>query len=359
MIEIATLLIIVQVIFVFGMIVFVHELGHFLAAKYVGVGVERFSLGFGPKIFGKQVGDTEYMICAVPLGGYVKMVGEEVGDDAPPADIAKSFAHKPLPGRFLIVSAGALFNLISAVVIFTVLFASFGIQVPLDVPRIGGVMPNLPAAKAGLEKGDEVLSVAGVPVKTWKDMADKIEQSKGEAIFFVVKKAKDGSTVELTVQPESRDDPVNGGKKFAIGIGADSQMESVSLGRAISLAFQETWMWSKLICQNLVMLVTGNASPKDLGGPVMIFQIAGQQAKLGLDYLLRFAAIINVNLAIFNLLPIPILDGGHLLFFTIEAILGRPPSLRARELALRFGFFVILTLIVFVMYNDIARIVTG
>ena len=184
----------------------------------VGVGVERFSLGFGPKIFGKQVGDTEYMICAVPLGGYVKMVGEAVGEDAPPADIAKSFAHKPLPGRFLIVSAGALFNMISAVIIFTVLFASFGIHVPLDVPRIGGVIPNLPAAKAGLEKGDEVLSVAGAPVKTWKEMADKIEQSKGEAVPFVVKKAKDGSTVELTVQPESRDDPVNGGKKFAIGI---------------------------------------------------------------------------------------------------------------------------------------------
>ncbi|MSQ47134.1 MAG: RIP metalloprotease RseP [Deltaproteobacteria bacterium] len=359
MIGLATLLIVLQVVIVFGMIVFVHELGHFLAAKFVGVGVERFSLGFGPKIFGKQVGDTEYMICAVPLGGYVKMVGDEVGDDAPPADIEKSFSHQSLPGRFLIVSAGALFNLICAVVVFTVLFVSFGVHVPLDIPRIGGVMPDLPAAKAGLEKGDDVLSVAGSPVKTWKEMAEKIEQSKGQAIPFVVKKAKDGSTVELTVQPELRDDPVNGGKKFAIGVGADSQLESVSLGRAMSLAVQETWMWSKLIFQNLAMLVTGNASPKELGGPILIFQEAGRQAKLGLDYLLRFAAIINVNLAIFNLLPIPILDGGHLLFFSIEAVLGRPPSLRARELATRFGFLVILTLIVFVMYNDIARIVTG
>jgi regulator of sigma E protease len=350
MIDFATLLIILQVVIVFGMIVFVHELGHFLAAKFVGVGVERFSLGFGPKIFGKQVGDTEYLISAIPLGGYVKMVGEEVGEDASPADIEKSFAHKPLRGRFLIVAAGPLFNLISAVVVFAVLFVSFGIHVPLDIPRIGGVIPNLPAAKAGLEKGDDVLSVAGAPVATWKEMAEKIQQSQGQAIPFVVKKAKDGSTAELTVQPESRDDPMSGGKKFAIGITADSQVESVSLGRAITLAVQETWMWSKL---------TGNASPKELGGPILIFQEAGRQAKLGLDYLLRFAAIINVNLAIFNLLPIPILDGGHLLFFSIEAVLGRPPSIRARELALRFGFLVILTLIVFVMYNDIARIVTG
>jgi regulator of sigma E protease len=174
-----------------------------------------------------------------------------------------------------------------------------------------------------------------------------------------VKRAKDESTVELTVQPESRDDPMGGEKKFAIGITADSRVESVSLGRAITLAVQETWMWTKLIFQNLFMLVTGSASPKELGGPILIAQVAGQQAKLGLDYLLRFAAIINVNLAVFNLLPIPILDGGHLLFFSIEAVLGRPPSLRARELALRFGFLVILTLIVFVMYNDIARIVTG
>src|SRR5262245_24336444 len=357
--DLATLIIILQVVIVFGLIVFVHELGHFLAAKFVGVGVERFSLGFGPKILGKKVGDTEYLVSAVPLGGYVKMIGEEVGEDPAPAEIEKSFAHKPLPGRFLIVSAGPLFNLVSAVVVFVVLFVSFGFHVPLDIPRIGVVVPNLPAAKAGLEKGDEVISVAGEPVSTWKEMADKIQQSQGQALPFVVKRAKDGSTAELTVHPESRDDPMGGGKKFAIGITADSQVESVSLGRALSLAVQETWMWTKLIFQNLVMLVTGSASPKELGGPILIAQVAGQQAKLGLDYLLRFAAIINVNLAVFNLLPIPILDGGHLLFFSIEAILGRPPSLRARELALRFGFLLILTLIVFVMYNDIARIVMG
>src|SRR5262245_49773681 len=130
MIDPATLLVIVQVAIVFGLIVFVHELGHFLAAKFVGVGVERFSLGFGPKIFGKKVGDTEYLVSAVPLGGYVKMIGEEGGEETPPAEIEKSFAHKPLPGRFLIVASGPLFNLIAAIFVFAALFVSFGIHVP-------------------------------------------------------------------------------------------------------------------------------------------------------------------------------------------------------------------------------------
>ena len=351
--------VIIQVILVFGLIIFVHELGHFLAAKAVGVGVERFSLGFGPKIFGKQVGETEYQISAIPLGGYVKMVGEEQQEEsAAPIDIEKSFSHKSLPRRFLIVFAEPFSNILWAFITFVVLFVSFGLHVPLDLPRIGGIVPNLPAAKAGLEKGDEVVSVAGTPVATWKELADRIQESHGQAVILSVKK-KDGSTTELTVTPESRDDPTTGMKRYAIGITADSKVETVTFGRALSVAAQETWAWTKLIFQNLVMLVTGNVSPKELGGPILIAQEAGRQAKLGLDYLLRFAAIINVNLAVFNLLPIPILDGGHLMFFTIEGILGRPPSMRSREMALRFGFLVIITLIVFVMYNDIARIVMG
>lgn len=351
--------IILQVVIVFGLIVFVHEFGHFLAAKAVGVGVERFSLGFGPKIIGKRIGETEYQVSAVPLGGYVKMVGEEVGEETPPVDSEKSFSHKSLPRRFLIVFAGPFFNIISAFLVFIVLFVSFGIHVPLDIPRIGGVIPNLPAQKAGLEKGDEVISIAGTPVATWKELAEKIQQSQGQELSLVVKKGTDGQTVEVTVKPESRDDPTGGGAKYAIGITADSRVESISFGQSIALAAQETWMWTKLIFQNLIMLVTGHVSAKELGGPILIAQEAGRQAKLGLEYLLRFAAIINVNLAVFNLLPIPILDGGHLLFFSIEALLGRPPSMRSREMALRLGFLVILTLIVFVMYNDIARIVIG
>ena len=351
--------IILQVVIVFGLIVFVHELGHFLAAKWAGVGVERFSLGFGPKIFGKQVGETEYMVSAVPLGGYVKMVGEEVGEEVDPALERISFAHKPVGKRFLIVFAGPSSNLFWAFVIFSITFFSFGAPSPINTPKIGGVQAGWPAQKAGLAVGDEVVSVAGSPVQTWEEMAKRIQQAQGKEAHLVVKKGDTGQLIELAVTPELHDDPTGGegGKKYVIGIMPAVQTKTVSLGEALVLGMEHTWMWSKMIAGSLFKLVRGEVSAKELGGPILIAQVAGQQAKLGLEYLLRFAAIINVNLAVFNLLPIPVLDGGHLLFFSIEAILGRPLSMRSREMAWRVGFLVIVTLIVIVFYNDIARLV--
>ena len=357
--DIASMAVILQVILVFGLIVFVHELGHFLAAKWAGVGVERFSLGFGPKILGKQVGETEYLLSAIPLGGYVKMVGEDVGEDIDPALQQLSFSQKSLSKRFIIVSAGPVSNLFWAFVIFTVTFLSFGVNLPVDAPKIGGVQEGWPAQKAGLESGDEVLSVGGTPVQTWEEMAKIIQQGQGEETRLVVTKNTTGQTVELSIIPELRDDLAGseGAKKYAIGITPAIQVKTVSAGEAIFLGAEQTWLWTKLIVGSLIKLFRGEVSTKELGGPILIAQVAGQQAKLGLDYLLRFAAIINVNLAIFNLLPIPVLDGGHLLFFSVEAILGRPLSMRSREMAWRVGFFVILTLIVLVFYNDIARLV--
>lgn len=357
--DFSNIAIIVQVVIVFGLIVFVHELGHFLVAKWAGVGVERFSLGFGPKIFGRRVGETEYMISAVPLGGYVKMVGEEIGEEIDPALERISFSHKPVGKRFLIVAAGPSSNLFWAFVIFTVTFASFGVNLPLDTPMIGGVQEGWPAQKAGIESGDEVLSVGGTEVKTWEGMAKLIQQAQGKETQVMVKKKATGQSVTLSLTPELRDDPTGdaGAKKYAIGIVPASQTKAVSVGEAIVLGAEQTWLWAKLITVSLFKLFRGEVSAKELGGPILIAQVAGQQAKLGLEYLLRFAAIINVNLAIFNLLPIPVLDGGHLFFFSIEAILGRPLSLRSREMAWRVGFLVIISLIVIVFYNDIARLV--
>jgi regulator of sigma E protease len=349
--------IILQVVVVFGLIVFVHELGHFLAAKWAGVGVERFSLGFGPKVVSKQVGETEYMISAVPLGGYVKMVGEEVGEEVEPRLQQISFSHKPVGKRFLIVFAGPSSNLLWAFIIFTLTFLSFGVTLPVDAPRIGGVQEGWPAQKAGIEAGDEVLSVSGTPVNTWEDMAKQIQLAQGKETVLSVKKKTTGQTVELSVTPELRDDPAGGAKRYAIGITPAILEKAVGVGEAFLLGAEQTWLWTKLIVGSLFKLFRGEVSAKELGGPILIAQVAGQQAKLGLEYLLRFAAIINVNLAVFNLLPIPVLDGGHLLFFSIEAILGRPLSMRSREMAWRVGFLVIVTLIVLVFYNDIARLV--
>jgi regulator of sigma E protease len=356
--DFSNVLVILQVIIVFGLIVFVHELGHFLAAKWAGVGVERFSLGFGPKVVGKQIGETEYLISAMPLGGYVKMIGEEVGETVDPAIEQLSFSHKPVGKRFFIVFAGPFSNFIWAFIIFSITFLSFGITVPLDAAKIGGVVPNLPAQKAGLQSGDEILSVAGTPVKTWEELADQIQHSQGQVTQLTVKKS-DGQTTEVTVTPEWRSAQPggNGQPGYVIGIERAFQTQAVSFGQAIKIGAEQTWLWTKLILQSLVMLVKGEVSAKELGGPILIAQVAGQQARLGFDYLLRFAAVINVNLAVFNLLPIPVLDGGHLLFFLIEFLLGRPLSVRSREMAWRVGFLVIATLIVLVFYNDIARLV--
>jgi len=356
--DLSTLDVIWKVVLVFGLIVFVHELGHFSLAKLVGVGVERFSLGFGPKLVGRTVGETEYLISAVPLGGYVKMVGEETGEEIAPEDIPRSFPHQSLLSRFLIVAAGPCANIVTAFVLFGLAFASFGIPVAVDEARVGGIVPDSPAQQAGLQPGDGIMSIAGSRVHTWEDMAEHIRSSGGAELSLQVRRADSPQPLEVVVSPELRQGmDQDGRERYAIGIMPDTRLEPVSVGRAVVLGAEQTWAISVLIVQTVGQLLQGKVSTKELGGPILIAQVAGQQAQRGLSYLLHFTAVINVNLAIFNLLPIPILDGGHLLFLFIELLIGRPPSLRSREMALRVGFVVIISLVVLVFYNDIARLV--
>ena len=355
--DLSTFDVALRVVIVFGLIIFVHELGHFLTAKWAGVGVERFSLGFGPKLLGRKVGETEYLLSAIPLGGYVKMIGEEIGEEVDEADLHRSFTHKSLPKRFLIVSAGPLANFLMAFVVFSLAFAQFGVNVPIDQPTVGGVVANMPAEAAGLEPEDEILKVDGVAVHTWEELAEQIQHSNGNEIDLVIKKTNRNQTIVTTITPQLRDNPV-GGQVYVIGIERAFTNEAVTVGRAITLGAEQTWLWTHLILDSVVKLISGEVSTKELGGPILIAQVAGQQARLGLDYLLRFTAIVNVNLAIFNLLPIPILDGGHLLLMLIELLIGRPLSNRSKEMALRVGFLVIVSLIVLVFYNDISRLVS-
>jgi regulator of sigma E protease len=233
--------------------------------------------------------------------------------------------------------------------------------VPSDTAQVGGVVKGMPADKAGLEKGDIVLGMAGEAVRTWKDLAERIQRSEGKAILLQVEKASDGRTVEVTVQPELRSEGTGdlGNPIYVIGIERVLNLQEVSAIRALMLGIEQTYMWTWLILEGVGKLILGEVSRGDLGGPILIAQIAGQQAQLGLDYLLRFIAIISVNLAVLNLLPIPVLDGGHLFFFLIEFLIGRPVSVRYREVAWRMGFLFIILLIVFVFYNDIARMIEG
>jgi len=344
-------------IIVLGVLIFFHELGHFLMARLFGVGVERFSLGFGPRLFGFQRGRTDYRVSAVPLGGYVKMVGEDPDDEVAEADIPESFTHKPVSHRILIVAAGPLFNLLLAILIFYGLFLAYGTL--WLKPVIGEVSPDMPAQHAGLKPGDEVRYINGTPIKEWEELAALIDGSNGQELTLEINRG--GDTLTLSVTPAMVDGRTIFGeprKRYVLGIVASGDVvrERVGPFTALSMSLESTWDIIRLTAIGVAKMVSGVLSTKELGGPILIAQMAGQQAEEGLASFLAFIAFISVNLAILNFLPIPVLDGGHLLFYTIEIIRRKPLSIKAREIAQQFGLVVIISLMVLVFYNDITRL---
>ena len=347
---------------ILGLLIFVHELGHFTVAKLSGVTVQRFSLGFGPRLLAWQHGETEYAISAVPLGGYVKMLGEDPDEEVPTAEAARAFSTQPLWRRAAIVVAGPTMNLVTAFVAFTIVFAFFGAGSPTEAPKIGGVMPGMPAANAGLARGDTVLAIEGKPIATWDELSETVRASGGRPLKVSVRH-EDGSTGELTVTPEERPEhsPFNEviGKAYLIGIERFIEFSPVSFLSAIGLGAYQTYFWVKMTLLSIVKIFQGAVSARELGGPILIVQAAGQQAQLGFEYLIRFLGLISVNLGVLNLLPVPVLDGGHLLFLSFEAVRGKPLAIRHREMAQQVGLFLLLALMVFVFYNDISRIVAG
>ncbi len=349
-------------ILILGLLIFVHELGHFAVAKWSGVTVLRFSLGFGPRLLAWRRGVTEYAVSAIPLGGYVKMLGDDPEDDVPTADAAHAFSQQPLITRTAIVLAGPMMNLVTATVAFTVVFAMYGAGTPTDAPKIGGVMEGMAAQQAGLRRGDTVVAIDGNPIATWDALSQAVRASGGKSLSMEVRR-EDGATETLTAVPEERPEKTvfgeETGKAYLIGIERFVEIAPVSLVNAIGLGAYETYFWVKMTLLSVVKIFQGSVSARDLGGPILIVQAAGQQAERGLDYLIRFLGLISVNLGVLNLLPIPVLDGGHLLFFAFEAIRGRPLALRQREMAQQVGLFLLLALMVFVFYNDISRIVAG
>ncbi len=349
-------------IIVLGLLIFVHELGHFLVAKGSGVMVTRFSLGFGPRLLAWRRGETEYALSAVPLGGYVKMLGEDPEDDVPTYEAARAFSGQPLGTRAAIVLAGPLMNLVTAFVAFTVVFALYGAGTPSETAKIGSVVQGMAAARAGLARGDTVLAVDGKPVATWEELSRTVRASGGATLQLRVQRAS-GAVEEVAVTPEERPERSTlgeeMGKAYLIGIERYVEVAPVSFASAIGLGAYQTYFWVKMTLLSIVKIFEGAISARDLGGPILIVQAAGQQAELGLEYLIRFLGLISVNLGVLNLLPVPVLDGGHLAFLGLEALRGRPLAIRQREMAQQVGLFLLLALMVFVFYNDISRIVTG
>jgi len=346
-----------SLIIVLGVLIFFHELGHFLVARLLGVGVEKFSLGFGPKLVGKKIGITEYRISAIPLGGYVKMVGESPDSELDPSDIPFSFTHKHVFKRILIVAAGPLFNILLALVIFFGIFQISGLLILK--PGIGDVNEGSPAYMAGLKKNDLVVSIDGVDISRWEDMVNAIMASKGKTLAISVLRGDTIFTKNVTPEVKKFKNIFNEDvDRYVIGITASGEIfkKDLNFFQAFSESIIQTYQITSLTLKGIVKLFQGTVSPKTLGGPIMIAQMAGQQAKEGVVNLIFFIALISINLAVLNFLPIPVLDGGHLLFFFIEAVKGSPVSVKVREISQQAGIFVLILLMIYVFYNDIARV---
>jgi regulator of sigma E protease len=444
---------ILSFIVVIGILILIHELGHFFVARWCGVGVERFSIGFGPVLLRWRGRETEYCLSAIPMGGYVKMMGEESpleGGPPVPYDPARAFALKPLWARFLIVFAGPAMNFVLAFVIFSLVLATVGRPVwspvigrvapgspaavagletggrvvavdgreisswedleraiarsdgrPLEVrvardgrervvtivprrvtsrdpifkeprdtwdigagpqlfPQIGSVQPGSPADKAGLRAGDEVVDAAGQPVFTPEELMQAVQRRGGQSISLTVR--RDGTPVTITVTPSVVREKGPDGQEIEVGrIGVSIvtravRYEPYGLVGALRNGAVKTWDMTALTVKGLWKIVWGQIDRSNIGGPIQIAAEAGRQAKEGAASLALFTAIISVNLAVLNLLPVPMLDGGHLFFFLIEAVLGRPLSLRKREVAQQLGFVLLMLLMVYALYNDLVRI---
>lgn len=348
---------IISAVVVFGLLVFVHELGHFLFAKLFKVYVEKFSVGFGPSLFSKKIGETVYCVSAIPLGGYVKMYGEDPTAEISPEMKEKAFSQKTLWQRSLIVFAGPLFNIFLAVKLFAII-NFFG--TPMLLPIIKTVQPDMPAIEAGIKSGDRILAIDGKEIKYWDEMSGIIKKNPGKVLMFSVKRGDEILSFQIT--PKLSESKNIFGEKIQVGlvgIVPDNQVVTVSHGFVEStvLGFKKSYEVLELTILGIVKIFQKVVPADSIGGPIMIFQMAKETAAIGINSLLAFMAVISINLGVLNLLPVPVLDGGHLMFFAIEGVMRKPVSIRVREMANMVGIGLLLALMVFAFYNDIMRMV--
>lgn len=357
-------------LFVLTVVVFIHELGHFLVARWFGVRVLVFSIGFGPELFGfNDRHGTRWKVSAIPLGGYVKFFGDENAASVPDqaavaamseADRKVSFVHQKVGPRAAIVVAGPLANFILAIVIFATAAMIYGRQSTL--PRVDTVQPSSAAAAAGFQPADVVQSINGRSIRSFSDMQRIVSFSAGEELTIVVERG--GKQVTLKAIPALQDVKDNFGNTHRMGVlgitrsvAADEvRFERVGFLTAVGIGFTETWALVEQTMTYIWRIFAGRASADQLGGPIMIAQISGQVASVSFALLVQFVAMISVSIGLLNLFPVPLLDGGHLLFYLIEAVRGRPLSERAQEYGFRIGMALVLMLMVFATYNDIGRL---
>jgi regulator of sigma E protease len=343
---------------VLGILVFVHELGHYLAARWRGVHVETFSIGFGRALasWTDSVG-TVWKLAWLPLGGYVKLHGQERAEEASAEERARwipgrTFHAKSVLSRAIVVAAGPIANFLLSVVVFALLFATAG--KPIATPVVGEVMPGSPANHAGLLAGDRITAIDGAPIKTFEDIQKAIAAHPSQRLTIAVRRGDQLLNVPVTT--DQRDD----GAGRVVGVlgvrGGNAQYQRLGPLQAIAGGVQQTWDVTAQTVTGVWQMMSGHRGTEDLGGPLRIAQLSGQVAELGLASLVSFIAVLSVNLGLINLFPIPILDGGHLLFYLAEAVQGRPVPPRAQEYGFRAGFAVLVGLFVFATWNDLTHL---
>ena len=332
----------------------VHEFGHFIVAKSLGVRVEKFSFGFGPKLFSVKRGDTEYLISAIPLGGYIKMAGDEPGESLTGKSF--EFLSRSIWARFLVIFAGPLLNYILAFLIFSVIFM-FGN--PTLTTEVGSLLKDYPAEKSGLSVGDKVVKVDGIDVKYWENMTAIISKHTEGPIRLTVE--KNGKSSDIYIQPVIREmkdilgKPV---KKTLLGIAPSEKIEKVRYGffESLSKGFKKIVDLTAITYNAIWSIITGRLSVKEsMTGPIGIFMITGKAAQLGAIYLFHLMAMLSASLAIFNLLPFPVLDGGHILFLLIEKLRGKPLTVKSQEMIANAGVGLLILLTVFIFYTDMIK----
>jgi regulator of sigma E protease len=361
---------VVPFLFVLTIVVFFHELGHFLVGRWAGVRVLTFSLGFGPELLGfNDRHGTRWKLSAIPLGGYVKFFGDETEASTPstetlahmtPEERALSFHHKKVGPRAAIVAAGPIANFLLAIVIFAGMFTFFG--KPNTSARVDKVEANSAAAAAGFQTGDVVTAIDGNKIDTFSDMQRVVSGRAGERLTFTVKRGE--ANLQLQGTPELREvkDPFGNVQRLGVlGItrqtaAGDVVTERVDPATAVWLGVKETWFVIDRTLAYVSRIFTGRESADQVGGPLRIAQMSGQVATIGLGALIQLAAVLSISIGLLNLFPVPLLDGGHLLFYAIEAARGRPLSERAQEVGFRIGLGLVLMLMVFATYNDILHL---
>ncbi|RUM89553.1 MAG: RIP metalloprotease RseP [Thermodesulfatator sp.] len=351
------MLTIAAALFVLSLLIIFHEWGHFLVARLCGVQVHRFSVGFGPVLLCRRLGETEFCLSTIPLGGYVKLLGENPEEPLLPEERPRAFSEKPLWQRTLIVAAGPLSNFLLAWLIFVVFFGLKG--KPHVLPEVGQVISGSPAEAAGLRPGDLILAVNGRRVRTWEELTERVRREGLRPLILEVRRGKRTFKLRVVAQVREVHDLFGERKRVpVIGIVASGRVatERLSPFRALWEAWVRVAELTRLTVVAIVKLLERALPLSSLGGPLLIAQMAGEQARQGFLALLLFSGILSVNLAVINLLPVPMLDGGHLVFYGVEALRGRPLSPRTQERIQKVGLALLIALMVLVFYNDLVRL---